>query len=187
MDELVGLCTPGSGVACVVLGPYEAAGDTIELTGAHQARWDPPGVTFSPHLTPLASVDLLTPDLDDEAEIAVTAVQPGDGPPSGGGGWDVLVRVVGEVVVDGAAVSLTDAETELLAVLALLGGRDGVNVDRLATLVASDPWRTPKVRSVQARVSHLRAKLGVGRDGERLVPDTRTAAAGGAATGSRAA
>jgi hypothetical protein len=87
----------------------------------------------------------------------------------------VLVRVIGEVDVQGCNEHLTDAEIELLALLASLRPDGPINIDRLATLLAHDEWKTPKIRSIQARISHLRGKLGTASDGTPLLPDSRAA------------
>jgi hypothetical protein len=77
--------------------------------------------------------------------------------------------------VEGCPEHLTEAEVELLALLATVRPDGPINIDRLATLLAHDEWRTPKIRSIQARISHLRRKLGAGKDGLPLLPDSRVA------------
>ena len=89
--------------------------------------------------------------------------------------YEILVRVVGEIQIDGSPERLTDAETEVVVILAVLGKDGPINLDRLATLVARDEWRTPQLRSVQARISHIRRKIGYSPNGwGAYLPDCRT-------------
>ena len=83
------------------------------------------------------------------------------------------MRVIGEVVVEGTNARLSEAETELVALLACLRPTGAVNIDRLATMVAQDDWRTPNPRTIKARISDARSKLGAGSDGLPLIPDAR--------------
>ena len=157
------------------------------LHSEHKAEWVRLGLAFTPHLmTPEAGADLaeLLANVEDAAEVEAvlndSPIQAGDPAILAGAEtrpaprcYDVLVRVLGEVEVEGVDEHLTDAEVELLALLATVRPDGPINLDRLATLLAHDEWRTPKPRSIQARISHLRRKLGNGTDGNPLVPDSR--------------
>ncbi|MGD9999091.1 MAG: hypothetical protein AB7N61_23500 [Acidimicrobiia bacterium] len=159
------------------------AGEYIVIHGAHRATWVSAGIEFDPCLADPTEPSQRESDLS--CEPITAGGLPGHHHDVGdaaacatGRPYDVLVRVLGEVTVERHGPRLTDAETELLVLLAALK-RDGpVNVDRLATMLAHDDWRTPKIRSVQARISNLRRKLGAGTDGASLLPDSRTSAGG---------
>ncbi len=79
---------------------------------------------------------------------------------------DVMVRVMGEVTVEGRQLS-SPSDIELLALLVCLRDRTP-NVDTLATIVGAST-----IRSVQNRISRLRSKLGIGSDGNDLIPLAR--------------
>jgi hypothetical protein len=189
--RLVDAALPGSGSVAVVRSAVTAA-ERIVLHSEHRAEWVRLGLVFTPHLVPReAGVDLaeLLANVEDAAEVEVvlndSPIQPVDevmldgvDPGSVPRCYDVLVRVLGEVVVEGVDEHLTDAEVELLALLATVRPDGPINLDRLATLLAHDEWRTPKPRSIQARISHLRRKLGNGTDGKPLVPDSRASTGG---------
>ena len=185
--ELVGVCAPGSGSAAV-LTCQPSANERIVIHSAEKAEWVGLGIVVTPYLvTPEAGSDLAelldhaehaderqaalndSPIAFDEAPTSTCA----DG--SVAKPYDVLVRVLGEVEVEGCPEHLTEAEVELLALLATARPDGPINIDRLATLLAHDEWRTPKIRSIQARISHLRRKLGTGADGSPLLPDSRAA------------
>ncbi len=95
---------------------------------------------------------------------------------------DVVVCLLGEVRVDGVdGVDVTAAsQIELLALLTCLRDRRP-NVDTVTTLLTDDDDTNrpaghngarpePAHRVIQRRVSKLRARLGVGADGELLLP-----------------
>ncbi len=92
-------------------------------------------------------------DLDDDVYIAPTP--------------EVLVRVMGEVTVEGRHLA-SAADIELLTLLVCMRDRTP-NVDTLTTILGAN-----NVRTVQNRISRLRARLGTGRDGAELIPSTRT-------------
>jgi hypothetical protein len=184
---LVDAAPAGSGTV-VVLAGASTAGDRIIFHSRDKAEWVGGGVMFDPCLlTEEAGSDLAT--LFDHVEDATEApVALHDEPrceesetfsPADlirtAAEYDVLVRVLGEVVIEGCESHLTQAEVELVALLATMRADGPINIDRLATLLAHDDWRTPKTRSIQARISHLRRKLGLGSDGAPLLPDSRTA------------
>lgn len=105
---------------------------------------------------------------DDESDVVEFAYEP---PP-----FDVLVRCLGEVTVEGRPI-IQSAEVELLALLTLQ--RDvRPNIDTIYTLLVDDPFggrskrpipREP-LRPMQQRVSRLRVKLGTDTDGNDLLP-----------------
>jgi LysM domain len=176
----------GSGTIVITTAPH-VAGERIILHSTESAVWVGPNVTFTPSLLPIDAAQDLA-ELLDHAENAeehlvlhdaAHAVERDDDGPINGAefvdGYDVLVRVIGEVDVQGCNEHLTDAEIELLALLASLRPDGPINIDRLATLLAHDEWKTPKIRSIQARISHLRGKLGTASDGTPLLPDSRAA------------
>ena len=80
---------------------------------------------------------------------------------------DVLVRLMGEVDVVGRDVTVA-SDVELLALLVCLRDRSP-NIDTITTVLGRD-----KIKPIQNRVSTLRAKLGVGSDGEELLPLARS-------------
>lgn len=183
---------PGIGSASV-LGGASTANERIVLHGPDRAEWISMSLTFRPHLLPASAADAVNDLLDHVAEAPEEQVTLADSPiqlaaiqrPDSETGedpaatpsrcYDVLVRVLGEVTVEGCPEHLTDAEVELLALLATVRPDGPINIDRLATLLAHDEWRTPQLRTIQARISHLRRKLGVGTDGAPLLPDSRAA------------
>jgi len=187
VEELAQVCAPGSGSA-VVAECLASANERIVIYSTEKAEWIGLGIVVTPHLvTAEAGTDLA--ELLDHAEDAEeNEAALNDSPvvfeldPTvlGAEGlttkpYDVLVRVLGEVEVEGCPEHLTEAEVELLALLATVKLDGPINIDRLATLLAHDEWRTPKLRSIQARISHLRRKLGTGADGAPLLPDSRAA------------
>jgi len=184
--RLADAALPGSGSVAILRNVVTAA-ERIILHSEHRAEWVRLGLAFTPHLVPTEAgahlAELLT-TVADAAEVELVLndrpIRVGDevmpdgdesSPPPQC--YDVLVRVIGEVEVEGVNDHLTDAELELLVLLATIRPDGPINLDRLATLLAHDEWRTPKPRSIQARISHLRRKLGNGTDGEPLVPDSR--------------
>jgi LysM domain len=190
-SRLAGASLPGGG-SVAILRNVVAAAERIILHSEHRAEWVRLGLAFTPLLVPNeAAVDVaeLLANVEDAAEVEVvlndSPIQAGDevmpdGPDKGSAprSYDVLVRALGEVEVEGVDEHLTDAEVELLALLATVRPDGPINLDRLATLLAHDEWRTPKPRSIQARISHLRRKLGNGTDGNPLVPDSRASTGG---------
>ncbi len=109
-----------------------------------------------------------SPEDDDEPDVVEFAYEP---PP-----FDVLVRCLGEVTVEGRPITQS-AEVELLALLTLQ--RDvRPNIDTIYTLLVDDPFTSrstrpmPKepLRPMQQRVSRLRVKLGTDTDGNDLLP-----------------
>jgi LysM domain len=173
----------GSGTVAITTSPH-VAGEHIILNGADSAVWVGPNVTFAPSLLPVDAAEDIA-ELLDHAENAEERLVLHDAAHTVEHddshtidvveGYDVLVRVIGEVDVQGCNEHLTDAEIELLALLASLRPDGPINIDRLATLLAHDEWKTPKIRSIQARISHLRGKLGTASDGTPLLPDSRAA------------
>ncbi|MGD9792046.1 MAG: hypothetical protein AB7V43_01090 [Acidimicrobiia bacterium] len=187
-DEFADAAPSGSGSVAVGRGVVTAI-ERIVLHDDQHAEWVSLGLVFTPHLvTPAAGADIaeLLANVEDTVEVEAildeSPIQPEETPADSEGGselrhgcFDVLVRVLGEVEVEGCAEHLTEAEVELLALLATVRHDGPINLDRLATLLAHDEWRTPKPRSIQARISHLRRKLGNGTDGAPLLPDSRAA------------
>ncbi len=179
LGQLLEAAKPGSGIAVVLIGDHPAVRERIECQTATAAAWMPSGVPFTPHLLPVAASQALAALLDNAAdldaavvndEVAALSLLGVEAPtPS----YDVLVCLIGEITVEGASAPLSEAETELLALLACLRPTGPVNIDRLATMLAHDDWRTPNLRTIKARVSDIRAKLGTGSDGKPLVPDAR--------------
>jgi LysM domain len=185
-DQFTAAATPGSGTIVITAAPG-VAGEHIIVHSADSALWVGPNVTFTPSLLPIDAAEDLA-ELMDHAENAEEHLVLHDAPHTvehdddftiNGAefeeGYDVLVRVIGEVDIQGCDEHLTDAEIELLALLASLRPDGPINIDRLATLLAHDEWKTPKIRSIQARISHLRGKLGTASDGTPLLPDSRAA------------
>jgi hypothetical protein len=196
LTELIELCQPGSGPAVVLLGDHPDAHERIECADVAHATWVSTSVTFTPAtLSVEAEGDLEVlykhASNGNEAEQAegqpvVLADLPAtpQPPTQNGNGtqppadefstYDLLVRVLGEVIVEGGETHLTEAEVELLALLASLRPDGAINLDRIATLLARDEWRTPNPATIKARISTLRTKLGVGRDGQPLLPTATT-------------
>jgi hypothetical protein len=185
-DQLTAAATPGNGTIVITVAPG-VAGEHIVFHSADSAVWVGPNVTFTPSLLPIDAAQDLA-ELMEHAENAEEHLVLHDAPHTAEHdydttingvdfeqGYDVLVRVIGEVDVQGCNEHLTDAEIELLALLASLRPDGPINIDRLATLLAHDEWKTPKIRSIQARISHLRGKLGTANDGTPLLPDSRAA------------
>ena len=188
--RLVDAALPGTGSVAIVRDVVTAK-ERIVLHSEQTAEWVRLGLVFTPHLvTNEAGEDLaaLLAEVVDAVEVgAVLSDSPIEADASVVDGatqgsfhdcYDVLVRVIGEVEVEGVSEHLTDAEVELLALLATVRPDGPINLDRLATLLAHDEWRTPKPRSIQARISHLRRKLGNGTDGKPLIPDSRASTGG---------
>ncbi len=189
--RLTGAAVPGSGSVAIV-SDVGTTGERILLHDEHRAEWVRLGLVFTPHLvTPEAGADLaeLLTNVEDAAEVeAVLNDSPIQMPEAttpivadadlAPRCYDILVRVLGEVAVEGVDEHLTDAEVELLALLATVRPDGPINLDRLATLLSHDEWRTPKPRSIQARISHLRRKLRNGTDGNPLIPDSRASTGG---------
>lgn len=184
--QLTVAAASGSGTIVITTAPG-VAGEHIFVHSADSALWVGPNVTFTPSLLPIDAAEDLA-ELLDHAENAEEHLVLHDAPHTvehdddltiNGAefeeGYDVLVRVIGEVDIQGCDEHLTDAEIELLALLASLRPDGPINIDRLATLLAHDEWKTPKIRSIQARISHLRGKLGTASDGTPLLPDSRAA------------
>ena len=193
-NGLVGICRPGSGSVAVVAG-HENTHERIVLHSAESAEWN--GVLFTPFVITAETGDELEALLDhvdnggdpfidefdivDEIHEAPSVVRQIEFPlvtpvPSfAEGRYDVLVRVLGEITVEGCSEHLTKAETELLVLLASYRPDGPLNLDRATTLLAHHEWRTAQVRTVQSRVSHLRRKLGLGTDGALLLPESRIA------------
>lgn len=187
VDRLVSVGSGGSGVACVMLGRTGTAGVELSCHDSLNARWTPHNVDFVPHRVPIdgssaVAETLRTEGYEDRPDwprqslfpVAQPCAQGEDDPePSWPPPYDILVRVLGEVRVEGAPVALTPAETELLTLLACYRDAGGVNIDRLATMLSPDDWKTPKCRSIQTRLYNLRKKLGHGSDGKPLVPTAK--------------
>jgi LysM domain len=185
-DQIAAVAASGSGAVVITTAP-SLAGERIILHSDDSAVWVGPNVIFTPSLLPIDAAENLA-ELLDHAENAEEHLVLHDVPPTvehdddhtiNGAefeeGYEVLVRVIGEVDIQGCDEHLTDAEIELLALLASLRPDGPINIDRLATLLAHDEWKTPKIRSIQARISHLRGKLGTASDGTPLLPDSRAA------------
>ena len=185
-ERLAEAAASGSGAVVITTTP-DIASEHIILHGADSAVWVGPNVTFTPSLLPTDAAQDLAEMLDHAENAkehlvfhdAAHAIEHDDDGTINGAeiedSYDVLVRVIGEVDVQGCNEHLTDAEIELLALLASLRPDGPINIDRLATLLAHDEWKTPKIRSIQARISHLRGKLGTASDGTPLLPDSRAA------------
>jgi hypothetical protein len=175
MRAVVRRAWPGAGVVVIVVtdSPLECREEI--RCGPDRALWVATGIVFEPTVVHSEPVRCQVPHLS-----GVTAARRFDMSAMIAGGdvlmladaygYDVVVQVLGEVTVAGATARFTGAEVELLALLATRRRRGPVNVDRLATLVAMDDWRTPAVRTVQARLSRLRGKLGADRDGQLMIP-----------------
>jgi hypothetical protein len=178
----------------VLLGDHPDVHERIECSDATQATWGAMSVTFAPSTLPAeaeADLDALYRHAANGdaaaasnsaavlAELPATAISAHNGNGShpdvdSTPRHDLLVRVLGEVTIEGHAAHLTAAEVELLALLASLRAGGPINIDRLATLLAHDEWRTPNPSTIKARISMLRTKLGVGRDGTPLLPAATT-------------
>ena len=123
--------------------PTEAAVDLAELLANVE---DPAEVEVVLNDSPIQAGDEVMPDGPDTGSVPRCYDDLGR----------ALVRVLGDVEVEGVDEHLTDAEVELLALLATVRPDRPINLGRLATLLAHDEWRIPKPRSIQARFSHLR-------------------------------
>jgi len=98
--------------------------------------------------------------------------------------YDVLVRLLGEVTVEGRDITSAD-DIELLALLVCMRDRRP-NIDTIAThlirdkkrsatsATASHPAAAYPLRTMQQRVGKLRTKLGVAADGSDLLPTAAT-------------
>jgi nucleoid-associated protein YgaU len=94
-------------------------------------------------------------DLDTVSEFEYTAPT-----------YDVLLRVMGNVRTEGIDLSAND--TELLGVLACLRGHASVDLGLVHEAIAPNRER----KTVENRLSALRRRLGVGSNGEDLLPAT---------------
>ena len=79
---------------------------------------------------------------------------------------DVVVQVMGNVQTHGA--DLTADETELLALLTCLRHRTEIHIGLVHESIAPDR----KKKTIENRVSRLRSRLGVGSDGNDLLPES---------------
>ena len=82
--------------------------------------------------------------------------------------YDVLVQVVGEVTVHRRGVHAAD-EVELLTLLTCIRD-ERPNVDTIANMLNTELGPN----TIQSRVSRLARKLGVGSDGQDLIPPAAT-------------
>ncbi len=80
----------------------------------------------------------------------------------------MLVQVLGEVTVHGRDVHAAD-EVELLTLLTCMRD-ERPNVDTIANMLNTELGNN----AIQSRVSRLRRKLGVGSDGQDLIPPAAT-------------
>jgi hypothetical protein len=194
VDTLVELCQPQSGAAVVLIGgDHPSAGEVITVHPDGTATWA--GATLTAPVLSREAVAQVAVTFDHAANapierltqsplIADLLTHPNDADDDGEGedqtgelidddlvdersGYrapqpDVVVRVMGEVTVTGTG-HLTADQTELLALLVCLRD-ERPNVDTVAT------WLDGTRKSIQNRISALRAKLGVGSDGAELLP-----------------
>lgn len=226
LDELIGLCTPQSGAAVVVVGDHPAARERVTVQSADVATWS--GATLRP--TPLnreavaqvavmfdhaanAPAEPLAPsptvadllDTNDDGTVAGPNGN-GDGPRPTGGPvvdvdddpvapyrysppeFDVLIRVLGDVTVEGRPIT-SGVDVEMLTLLAFKRDQPP-NVDTLRFLLEKRRRRNDSdnghpilhdaqwdeaatesaVKTLRNRASALRRNLGVGSDGEDLLP-----------------
>ena len=185
LDELVELCQPQAGAALVVVGGHASTNETIAIDDTASAHWSGTTLTapvlsreavaqvsvmfdhaanapIGPLTVTEVVADHLTaspdrPDGDDDSDDVDEPVYVAPTP-------DVLVRVMGEVTVEGGTGRWTADQTELLALLLCLR-QERPNVDTVATWLDLSNRKT-----LQNRVSALRSKLGLGSDGKDLLP-----------------
>jgi len=202
LDELVDICAPSMGVAVVVVGAHANANEQIVIDEASKAMWSQVTLTApmvslqaaaeaavmldhalnadSEPMEPsrrmiemlaetepapesdlqerpleVADLEMIEDDVDDVTEFEYT-----------GPTFDVLLRVMGNVRIEGLDLSAND--TELLGVLACLRGHASVDLGLVHEAIAPNRER----KTVENRVSALRRRLGVGSDGEDLLPAT---------------
>jgi hypothetical protein len=160
-----------------VIDPEAVAELAVTFDHAANATTEP--VTTSPVVADMlalheiaddAIVDVLTGHTGngDTAEVIVPyRYQPPD--------HDVMVQLLDEVTVHGVKLN-TAADVELVALLACLRDRNP-NIDVITTMLdrEHDVEELMKdealtISAVRSRMSRLRAKLGVGSDGEPLIP-----------------
>ena len=200
LDELVDICAPSMGVAVVVVGEHANANEQIVVDAASTALWShvtllAPSVSLqaaaeaavlldhaaNAESEPFEPSEMMTKMLAETEAHQVAIVASYDetvtGEEVGVDGddvvaefeyraplFDVLLKVMGNARSEGA--DLNANETELLGVLACLRGRKAVDLGLVHEAIA--PTRERK--TVENRISALRRKLGVGSNGEDLLP-----------------
>jgi nucleoid-associated protein YgaU len=182
LDELVELCQPQAGAALVVIGGHASTNETIAIDDTASAHWS--GTTLTAPVLSREAVAQVSVMFDHAANApigpltltevvtdhltAAKADEDDDGnveePVYVAPVPDVLVRVMGEVTVEGGTGRWTADQTELLTLLVCLR-QERPNVDTVATWLDLSNRKT-----LQNRVSSLRSKLGLGSDGKDLLP-----------------
>ena len=183
LDELVELCQPQAGAALVVVGGHTATNESITIDDTSTARWS--GTTLTaPVLSreavaqvsvmfdhaanapigPLTVTEVVADHLHvsdtDTSENGDTATSDDDPvytPPVP----DVLVRVMGEVTVEGGTGRWTADQTELLTLLLCLR-HERPNVDTIATWLDLSNRKTAAEPGV---IAALQARARVRRQG----------------------
>jgi hypothetical protein len=192
--ELLDVSRPGSGVVVLLLEPPERADEWCLRGQGATVTLEPLGLVLTAHpVTPQgaeAVVELLDNIGDgDDAEddqpgdivpasigaawnvpVEVPETGPGEGRESEGDGFteapcDVELRLFGQVDVGGTTTKLTPGEIELLVYLHC--HPEGQTADLIRTALWPD-GRSPK--TLHNRMSGLRNKLGLGADGQLLLP-----------------
>ena len=199
VEELVRLCQSSTGTAAVLIGDNDDAGERIAVQSDGTAHWS--GVDLrTPNVTHEAAGEVAVM-LDHVAhaesepiepdELMVAALEP-IGPSTGEAveqmaepdesvpedceedieafeyqppNHDVVIQVMGNVKTHGA--NLTADESELLALLTCLRHRTEIHIGLVHESIA--PERAKK--TVENRMSRLRGRLGVGSDGNDLLPE----------------
>lgn len=192
--ELRQLATPGSGVVLVVVGATVDGSEWVLDVDGDTAVLAPLGLSL--RTTPVdaeagSSVGLLLSDaagaegdvneavdprtlrVSDVVDVAWTELVTGDAPveePVEDLGFrdppcDVEVRMFGQVAVGGVERKLTPGELELLVYL--LSHPGGQTADLIRTALWPDGR---SLKTLHNRMSDLRSKLGIGGDGELLLP-----------------
>lgn len=175
--ELVNLAGDG-GRGIAIVAP--ALGDAAwRIAVAADGAVAVPRLAWSGRLAPAEVTDAATaclaaatgldtsPVEDDDGDGSpVLSVLPVDPTPFTEPAFDVEVRVLGDVVVDGGATPLDPRSTELVAFLAC--HPDGAREERVKTALWPDAL--PAASSWTNRVSKVRKALGVGRGGELHLP-----------------
>src|SRR5215207_6192167 len=193
LNELIELCQPQAGAALVIIGRHPAARETVQLSRDGTATWAGASLV-APVLSreavaqvavmfdhaanapvePLSPSPVVAELLDDDGDAYVPIVFSHNGnqaeDPSEPAYMapipEVVVRVMGEVRVEGRAIEGA-AEIELLTLLVCLRDRHP-NIDTLTTLLDRD-----NTKVMQNRISLLRNRLGVDRDGGELLPRSK--------------
>jgi len=198
LDELVDICVPSMGVAVVVVGAHANANEQIDVDTESKALWSQVSLTapmvslqaaaeaavmldhaLNADSEPMAPSEMMVEMLaetDALSEPDLASTELGTATDTDGTNdevpeyeyvaptCDLLLRIMGNVRTEG--IDLSANETELLGVLACLRGHASVDLSLVHEAIAPNRER----KTVENRVSALRRRLGVGSNGEDLLP-----------------